>query len=873
MVNLGMIVHIIVGQPTSFNNPSPQPLLSTANEVSYDDRSKALLPYYARFDQNQAPTFVPTDAFINSVMGLSEIAAFRLINQEKDDLGFTHYRYQQLLKGVPIEGAVFLFHVKNQKLMSLNGHCLNAQALTAIEAQSKEKLNEGQALKAALSHIDAKQYKWQIPSEEQALRTFMKDSSATYMPNGEKVYVFPKNDFNTEGSRLAYKFSIFAHFPMTRRWVFIDAETGKVLMEEEQIHETDAPCIANTAYSGQQAITANFNGTQYELKESTRGGGIITNQVMSQPAPGTINYGQLQSTVSTFTATTPLIYNLDVHFGTEKTYDYYKNIHNRNSIDNNGYTLTSFVNVDLPLLNPGYPNSDNAFWNGSAMFYGKGTNYNPFVCVDVTGHEITHGLTSRTANLIYQYESGALNESFSDIFGTAIEFYANSSPNWTLGEKSGLIIRDMSNPNARNQPDTYNGTFWYTGGNDQGGVHTNSGVQNFWFYLLSIGGTGTNDIGVAYTVQGIGIDKAAKIAFRNLTVYMTNNANFANARAGAISAATDLFGASSNEVTQVINAWCAVGVGNTCVPNTLPTVAITNPLNNATFTAPATFPITATAADADGTIKKVEFFNGGYLLGTATAAPFTITGSNAPVGTYILTAKAFDNLNGITTSAPITIVVNAASCVATVPAAPSVAAISTTTATVSWAAVTGAVSYRVEYKQDVATTWTTVNTTTTSANLTGLSANTLHNVRVYSLCDASTLSTASTTINFTTLSTPCGAPPTPSVSSITGAGAVVTWAVVAGATSYTVEYKTAAATTWMALPTTTIAISTLTALTSGTTYNVRVTTNCASGASTPSVSATFTTSGATGRAFPVGLPTCLEDDFREYANNGLKKQK
>ena len=1145
MVSLVLMVQMLIAQPTS---TSAQNMLSKASEVSYDDRSKALLPYYVRFEPNQAPTFAPTDAFINTVMDLTT-SAFKLINQEKDDLGFTHYRYQQLLKGVPIEGAVFLFHVKNQQVLSLNGHCLNEQALAAIDAQSREKLTEGQALQAALNRVDAQQYAWQIPSEEQELRILMKDSSATYMPNGEKVYVFPKNDFNTEGVRLAYKFSIFAHYPMTRRWIFVDAETGKVLMEEEQIHETDAPAVANTAYSGQQNITANFTGTQYELKETTRGNGITTNQVVSQPATNTFNFAQLQSPTSTFTATTPLIYNLDVHFGTEKTYDYYKNIHNRNSIDNNGYTLTSYVNLDLPLFNPGYSNSDNAFWNGTAMFYGKGTNYNPFVCVDVTGHEITHGLTSRTANLVYQYESGALNESFSDIFGTAVEFYANSSPNWTLGEKSGLIIRDMSNPNARNHPDTYNGNFWYNGGGDNGGVHFNSGVQNFWFYLLSVGGTGTNDLGVAYTVQGIGIDKAAKIAFRNLTVYMTNNSNYTNARVGAISAATDLYGAGSNEVTQVTNAWCAVGVGGTCVPNTMPTIAITNPLNNAILAAPATFSLAATAADADGTIRKVDFFIGTSLMASLTTAPYSLNIQSLGVGTYTFNAKAYDNLNGITSAAPVTITVSVLPCVATAPATPSVSAITAATATVSWAAVAGAVSYRVDYKQDATTTWTSVNTTATSVNLGSLSPATLHNVRIYSLCDATILSAASTTASFTTsgssvrpfpvglptcleddfreleklydatngatwtdksnwfsanmatwkgvtlssngcdvlninlpnnnlignlpnlnlpnlqyltlfdnklsgtipnfnlpslltlilygnqlsgtipnfalpnlqtlylsrnqlsgtipnfnlpnltwillsnnnltgtiptvnlpllqrlslstnqltgtipnfnlpnlyelalgnnqltgpipnfnlpslrelylysnqltgaipnfnfpnlkdlwlnqnqlsgclpsglrslcshvttgnissnpnlstqdwaafcangtgecTTTTCTAPATPSVSSITNTSAVINWGVVGGSMNYSLDYKTAAATTWTRWTTTSSVNATLTGLQQATTYNVRAIANCVAGASTPSVSATFTT---LGRAFPVGLPTCLEDDFRE----------
>ncbi|MFZ9296576.1 MAG: M4 family metallopeptidase, partial [Bacteroidia bacterium] len=121
---------------------------------------------------------------------------------------------------------------------------------------------------------------------------------------------------------------------------------------------------------------------------------------------------------------------------------------------------------------------------------------------------------------------------------------------------------NMSNPNQFNHPDTYLGTNWFTGTADNGGVHTNSGVSNFWFYLLSTGGSGTNDINQAYSVSSLGLNTAARIAFRALTVYFTPTTNYAMARALTIKAATDLYGACSNEVIQTMNAWHAVGVGN-----------------------------------------------------------------------------------------------------------------------------------------------------------------------------------------------------------------------------------------------------------------------------------------------------------------------
>jgi len=118
----------------------------------------------------------------------------------------------------------------------------------------------------------------------------------------------------------------------------------------------------------------------------------------------------------------------------------------------------------------------------------------------------------------------------------------------------------MENPNLAGNPDTYRGTYWYYGPGDNGGVHTNSGVQNYWFYLLSVGGTGVNDNGDSYSVTGIGIDDAIEIAYRNLTVYLTPTSEYLQARQGSINAAEDLFGIGSQQYSSVIDSWNAVGV-------------------------------------------------------------------------------------------------------------------------------------------------------------------------------------------------------------------------------------------------------------------------------------------------------------------------
>jgi len=228
-------------------------------------------------------------------------------------------------------------------------------------------------------------------------------------------------------------------------------------------------------------------------------------------------------------------------------------------------------------------NSDNSSYSANNASFGNGVlkvgiGDNPIECwlsgslgnathtLDILGHEIAHGVVSSSGVLNdYEGEEGALNESFADIFGVMSETFAFGSLDFEIGEdRCSGPLRSLSDPNAHGDPDTYLGTNWApTGVNDpdNGGVHTNSGVQNHWFYLLSAGGSGVNDNQTPYNISAIGLTKAANIAYRNLTVYMTNTSTYVDARAGAIQAAADLYGECSNEQLQTNNAWMAVGLG------------------------------------------------------------------------------------------------------------------------------------------------------------------------------------------------------------------------------------------------------------------------------------------------------------------------
>ena len=279
---------------------------------------------------------------------------------------------------------------------------------------------------------------------------------------------------------------------------------------------------------------------------------------------------------------------LDAHWGMEKTIDFYREKFNRNSYDNNGaavYQLLNHPSTFLGLLGGMHANAC-AIGNPSPclMFYGMGeisstssdmiSSTNPFVAIDIMAHEFSHLVTEKNGNggLIYKGESGALNESFSDIMGISVKKYATGSNNWLLGDEIMVYVsnmRSMINPNngydgSKPQPDTYNGQYWAdpTDYTDNGGVHTNSGVQNYWYYLLCEGGSGTNDLSNAYNVIGIGMDKALQIAYRNLIFYLTPEATFEDARNGSIQAAIDLYGKDTQEHQSVVNAWYAVGVGD-----------------------------------------------------------------------------------------------------------------------------------------------------------------------------------------------------------------------------------------------------------------------------------------------------------------------
>lgn len=486
----------------------------------------------------------------------SKKAQFELKEKSEftDKLGIQHFRYQLQSNGVALAYSWLNVHIKSGKVYRINGK-FNLD----VPSTSVPFVNESSALSNALNSVGATQYKWELPAEENRLKHEQNNPNATYFPEGKLTYVTQDNVPNAS-LKLAWMFSVYAHDPLGRQNIYVDASNGTILFKENLLHHADVNGTAQTKYSGTQSIVSDSYNGSYRLRESGRGNGIRTYNMQQGTSYGSAidftDSDNIWNNVNAFQDEAAT----DAHWGAEMTYDYLSIKHNRNSIDGNGYALYSYVHYDA--------NYGNAFWDGYRMTYGDGAgSTTAYTALDIAGHEIAHGLTTNSANLVYQNESGALNESFSDIFGATIENYARpSNYNWLIGEDIGYVIRSMSNPNQYGDPDCYGGTYWYTGTQDNGGVHTNSGVQNFWYYLMVNGGSGTNDLGNFYNVNSIGYDDAGAIAYRNLVVYLGQTSDYSDANFYSILSAVDLFGNCSNQVESAATAWYAVGVGSPYVP-------------------------------------------------------------------------------------------------------------------------------------------------------------------------------------------------------------------------------------------------------------------------------------------------------------------
>ena len=597
-------------------------------------------------------------------LGLKENSNFSKVKTETDDLGFLHEKFQLFHKGLKVEFSTYSLHSKKSKLESMNGEFYQLEDINTNPGLTYE-----QALTKAISQIGAKEYLWEKPLEAAAIDYTKPAGELVLLPMMDDDKSSKKNN----DIRLVYKFDIYATNPVSRGDVYVDALTGEIVFYNATIKhlgeyshgnhnlaeksdgriEKSLFVAANAAtrYSSAQTIQTALSGSSYILSDNTRGNGINTfNMKKGTSYTAAVNFTDVDNnwTAAEFDNTNKDNGALDAHWGAEKTYDYFSTKHARNSYDNAGAIIKSYVHFDNAY--------DNAYWNGSVMTYGdgSGTYFDILTSLDVAAHEIGHAVCEKTANLAYQRESGAMNEGFSDIWGACVEYFAAPAKStWLIGEdierRAGkTALRSMSNPKLEGQPDTYGGTNWKvincgtpTQTNDYCGVHTNSGVLNHWFYILSVGKTGTNDIGSSYNVTGITIDKAAKIAYRLESVYLSANSTFANARTFGIQSAVELYGAGSAEVIATTNAFYAVGVGAAYSGST-DTVAPTAPANlTAAATTSSSTNLSWTAATDNVAVTGYSIYNGATLVTTVTGLTYSVTGLSASTA-YTFTVKAKD---------------------------------------------------------------------------------------------------------------------------------------------------------------------------------------------------------------------------------------
>lgn len=517
---------------------------------------------------------------------------FELKNFSTDDLGIVHSKMQQQLHNIQVYGGEYISHLYPDGKLIVNGRLLpfeNTNFTTPTLTVEESKTIVSQDLYA--NNIKIK-----------ALSLVEKN-----ILKNDQVRVDTVWYFDNSSNKLVLTYHISIYPSISDHWdYFIDVQNGRIIekinnkcqkdvcvtsgcvenrekakaQHQKQIEETlnfSEIIIESTSPDGNRSDgsysatgldllnvnrafnTYKYNGTFYMIDAaqsmfvqgsipSDPAGVIRTwNSNNTNPFNNNFNPGDYTSSNNNWNQRNAV----SGHYNALKAYTYFKQVHGRNSIDGNGGNVNSFVNVP----EEDGKKMDNAFWSGSAIFYGAGDfAFSDLAAgLDVAGHEMSHGVIQNTAGLIYKDESGALNEAFADIFGVMIE-----RENWKIGERvvntnyfrSGAM-RDMSNPHNGGsslndpgfQPRHMNEK--YNGSEDNGGVHINSGIINFAYYKIA---------------TALGNEKAEKIFYRALNKYLVKSSTFIDCRNAAIQAAKDIYSLGS-EVSAIENAFTEVGIG------------------------------------------------------------------------------------------------------------------------------------------------------------------------------------------------------------------------------------------------------------------------------------------------------------------------
>jgi Zn-dependent metalloprotease len=457
----------------------------------------------------------------------------KLKTEKLDRLGSKHFRYQQTHNGIPVWGKEIAVHLSsNDNVYLMQGNYIQSPDRNLLSPG----ISPSDAFEFAMSHLNA----GNVLDKKQEVELI-------YYPDGNTL-------------QLAYKVLITPSFD--QKWLyFINAHDGTFIHRISVSYQA----VVSAFGADENAQTRAFNawdeaGIYYLVDPSVPTTDASYDPIGSGPNSSGDTFildcnNTTCASASYYITSNALNSGWDASgvgaaYNVKQTYDYYKNTHGMDGMDGNGSNIIVFVNFDT--------NANNAFYVSGQLVFGDGDG--SFMTslassLDVVAHEFTHGVIEASAALVYENQSGALNESFADVFAALLD-----TGDWLIGEDVVLTgtgyLRSMSNPSDGSQPghmDDYVNRP-NTDAGDHGGVHTNSGIPNRAAYLIAEGLT-AESLGTS-----IGRAKMGSIYYRALTTYLLSYSQFLDARLATIQSAEDLYGAGSTEVQAVIDAWDEVGV-------------------------------------------------------------------------------------------------------------------------------------------------------------------------------------------------------------------------------------------------------------------------------------------------------------------------
>lgn len=440
---------------------------------------------------------------------------YKTVEVKTDQLGYTHYTLQPKFKNTYVPDREVKIHTDQKgKVVLINGNTSGGE----IKPSNSIEINKNEALNKAFESI----------------------SMSSNKAKNFKDNVVKENNIQISGqhNKYVYNIEIVTTYSKISHWTIqVDAQTGEVVDKLNNMQHAATKGTGKSVLNKNKKININSQKKGYALQDVTHQGKISAYDYNDKSGDSKLMTDKDKNFVSQSQRA-----GVDANDYAKDVYEYYKNKFGRESYDDKGSTIDSLTHVNQ------FENEDNrnnAAWIGDKMIYGDGDNENylPFSgAKDVVAHEITHGITQETADLVYENQPGALNESISDTFAYFID-----SDNFLIGEDiytpnvKGDALRSMSKPEQYDQPS--NMKHYSKTQEDNGGVHTNSGIPNKAAYL---------------TIKRIGKDKAEQIYYRTLTQYLSSNSDFEDAKKSLHQAALDLYDKSTAD--KVNQSWEDVGV-------------------------------------------------------------------------------------------------------------------------------------------------------------------------------------------------------------------------------------------------------------------------------------------------------------------------